>query len=712
MNSNLKSSWLAMVGVLLLQSGCETVPTEVSGNQPVGQSVPANPGGPEVKNLTGSSLPQSSDPQGILQLEIVSSSPTRSEFNSGEAGTALHEDRRTTAKVIASGGYFMTDEWYSIEVPAAGTLVLEMTGAYGDLDLYLFRENDTQNPTGVSNEWFRSNERIEAQVSVGLYYILVSPWEGQGGPYDLTAYMSSANDSNGNNGNDDSFEEDDFADAATPVEGGTHERIGNDDDWFALEAASAGVITLDMTGPQGDLDLYIFNSNDLQNPIATSWNDGTSNERIDVQVSAGSYLAAVSPWQGNGSAYTLFIKLPSVVGDNPGGTSCSSDADCSADESCVFPLGTCGGEGNCRPTGHLCAQFYDPICGCDGFTYGNACSAASAGVSAAHAGACEDECQGAGCGEADDSGSPTSLAPPSNLTAVVSSDVEIELRFRDNSSDETGFRIERSLSGLAGPFSPIGDLSTQETPVDSADNRFRLVWDDGRAAATQYCYRVRALRNNEVSTPSNAACATMPQSQDETPPSSATTDTATIIIQPTGDWVIPTGTFGSSGEANQLAAFFDNEQNGINDSETSAGVLDNSPYPLFPNADGSLMKGRAYEGNSRIIILSLFDNNKYFVAVHFATTFNAQTQVYQVDPVLMIAGEWNMAGRVLTTNEFTNWNIDDGQFPDAQGAGFLKGSVSAVPSFLESDFQPGFGFVPTLWANGVTINFDVKLVSD
>ncbi len=74
-------------------------------------------------------------------------------------------------------------------------------------------------------------------------------------------------------------------------------------------------------------------------------------------------------------------------------TECLSAEDCNEDESCIFPVGSCGEDGQagaCRPRGGVCYTLYDPVCGCNGTTYGNSCFANSAGVSVRFRGVCEN----------------------------------------------------------------------------------------------------------------------------------------------------------------------------------------------------------------------------------------------------------------------------------------------------------------------------------
>jgi hypothetical protein len=61
---------------------------------------------------------------------------------------------------------------------------------------------------------------------------------------------------------------------------------------------------------------------------------------------------------------------------------------------CERPVGQCTGAGICSIMPGGCPRVWDPVCGCDGQTYGNACEAASAGVSVAHEGECPQICGG------------------------------------------------------------------------------------------------------------------------------------------------------------------------------------------------------------------------------------------------------------------------------------------------------------------------------
>jgi hypothetical protein len=93
---------------------------------------------------------------------------------------------------------------------------------------------------------------------------------------------------------------------------------------------------------------------------------------------------------------------------------------------------------------------------------------------------------------------PTPPASPTELSATANGATQVNLTWTDNSTDETGFEIERSTSGSGGPFSPL--VTVAANAVSYPDN--------GLSATTEYCYRVRAVNGAGSSSFDGPACAT------------------------------------------------------------------------------------------------------------------------------------------------------------------------------------------------------------
>jgi len=77
---------------------------------------------------------------------------------------------------------------------------------------------------------------------------------------------------------------------------------------------------------------------------------------------------------------------------------------------------------------------------------------------------------------------------------------QLTLTWVDNSTDETGFSVERR-TGATGPFAEIAVLGPGATALTDRD----------LADATTYCYRVRAFNTAVYSDYSNEACGSTPQ---------------------------------------------------------------------------------------------------------------------------------------------------------------------------------------------------------
>jgi calcineurin-like phosphoesterase family protein/purple acid phosphatase-like protein/fibronectin type III domain protein len=95
---------------------------------------------------------------------------------------------------------------------------------------------------------------------------------------------------------------------------------------------------------------------------------------------------------------------------------------------------------------------------------------------------------------------PALPAPPSGLGATAVSRNRIDLVWQDNSTNETGFQIERSRSG--GAFSLIATTAAGATSHSDAS---------GLTPNKTYSYRVRAVNAAGASAYSNTASATTPK---------------------------------------------------------------------------------------------------------------------------------------------------------------------------------------------------------
>lgn len=121
---------------------------------------------------------------------------------------------------------------------------------------------------------------------------------------------------------------------------------------------------------------------------------------------------------------------------------------------------------------------------------------------------------------------PGELNAPTHLTGSLVNGTSIRLQWTDNTNDETGFNVERSLGSGSGSFTVI--VSTGSNVVEYTDSNLM--------ANTTYTYRVRAVRDSDFSEPSNTFTLT-----------TTTTPPQTLIGQDIGEVVVPGSYTNSNG---------------------------------------------------------------------------------------------------------------------------------------------------------------------
>ena len=94
---------------------------------------------------------------------------------------------------------------------------------------------------------------------------------------------------------------------------------------------------------------------------------------------------------------------------------------------------------------------------------------------------------------------PITLQPPTGLSAAAASVSQINLTWQDNSTNETGFIVQRRVDG-SGHWVELGRTPANVTTFSN----------DGLFPDTTYIYRIRAFNNTESSAHSNEAAATTP----------------------------------------------------------------------------------------------------------------------------------------------------------------------------------------------------------
>ncbi len=138
--------------------------------------------------------------------------------------------------------------------------------------------------------------------------------------------------------------------------------------------------------------------------VLDTWNDdcgdGTLNACLALPSTTDTYRFVVTTYDALSGSPTIANYALEISCADGGclsqGCGGLAGLQCGAGEYCAYALDAiCGAAdqmGTCEPMPQFCSAQYEPVCGCNDQTYGNACEAAAAGVAVSALGECSVAC--------------------------------------------------------------------------------------------------------------------------------------------------------------------------------------------------------------------------------------------------------------------------------------------------------------------------------
>ncbi|MFA6100871.1 MAG: pre-peptidase C-terminal domain-containing protein [Victivallaceae bacterium] len=172
-------------------------------------------------------------------------------------------------------------DYYQLTLASAGALTLNLTGLSGDANLTLLDSKGKVLKTSANKKI--ADEAIATALAAGDYFVKVAPADGGKGIVNNTYYNLSNYFQAETAGNS-------FATAVELTSDGTvHGWVGtgNKDDYYTFELQASTAVTLDLTGINSNVNLYLYDSKNKQQ--AASAKSGNTDESITKTLTAGKY---------------------------------------------------------------------------------------------------------------------------------------------------------------------------------------------------------------------------------------------------------------------------------------------------------------------------------------------------------------------------------------------------------------------------------------